>query len=106
MLYTYFCFLRIFFFFFFFNDAATTEIYTLSLHDALPIPRTLALTVYGDLSVSEITKPPADRKAIKTAWVTEARSAEAYSRLHKHLDAGRQAYVVCPHRGACAVSNT
>ena len=63
---------------------------------ATPIPRTLALTVYGDLSVSEITKPPADRKAIKTAWVTEARSAEAYSRLHKHLDAGRQAYVVCP----------
>jgi ATP-dependent DNA helicase RecG len=63
---------------------------------ATPIPRTLALTVYGDLSVSEITKPPADRKPIKTAWVTEARSAEAYSRLRKHLDAGRQAYVVCP----------
>ncbi len=63
---------------------------------ATPIPRTLALTVYGDLSVSEITKPPADRKLIKTAWVTEARSAEAYSRLRKHLDAGRQAYVVCP----------
>jgi ATP-dependent DNA helicase RecG len=63
---------------------------------ATPIPRTLALTVYGDLAVSEITKPPADRKPIKTAWVTEARSAEAYSRLRKHLDAGRQAYVVCP----------
>ncbi len=63
---------------------------------ATPIPRTLALTVYGDLSVSEITKPPADRMPIKTAWVTEAKSAEAYSRLRKHLDAGRQAYVVCP----------
>jgi ATP-dependent DNA helicase RecG len=63
---------------------------------ATPIPRTLALTVYGDLSVSEITRPPADRKPIKTAWVTEERSAEAYSRLRKHLDAGRQAYVVCP----------
>jgi ATP-dependent DNA helicase RecG len=63
---------------------------------ATPIPRTLALTVYGDLAVSEITRPPADRKPIKTAWVTEARSAEAYSRLRKHLDAGRQAYVVCP----------
>ena len=36
---------------------------------ATPIPRTLALTVYGDLAVSEITRPPADRKAIKTAWV-------------------------------------
>jgi ATP-dependent DNA helicase RecG len=63
---------------------------------ATPIPRTLALTVYGDLSVSEIAKPPANRKPIKTAWVTEERSAEAYSRLRKHLDAGRQAYVVCP----------
>jgi ATP-dependent DNA helicase RecG len=63
---------------------------------ATPIPRTLALTVYGDLAVSEIAKPPANRKPIKTAWVTEARSAEAYSRLRKHLDAGRQAYVVCP----------
>ena len=63
---------------------------------ATPIPRTLALTVYGDLAVSEITKPPADRRPIKTAWVTEERSAEAYARLRKHLDAGRQAYVVCP----------
>ncbi len=63
---------------------------------ATPIPRTLALTVYGNLAVSEIAKPPANRKPIKTAWVTEDRSAEAYSRLRKHLDAGRQAYVVCP----------
>src|SRR5213595_2786593 len=63
---------------------------------ATPIPRTLALTVYGDLSVSEIAKPPANRKPIKTAWVTEERSADAYTRLRKHLDDGRQAYVVCP----------
>jgi ATP-dependent DNA helicase RecG len=63
---------------------------------ATPIPRTLALTVYGDLAVSEIAKPPANRRPIKTAWVSEARSAEAYSRLRKHLDEGRQAYVVCP----------
>jgi len=63
---------------------------------ATPIPRTLALTVYGDLAVSEIAKPPADRKPVKTAWVTEERSGEAYTRLRKHLDAGRQAYVVCP----------
>jgi ATP-dependent DNA helicase RecG len=63
---------------------------------ATPIPRTLALTVYGNLAVSEIAKPPANRKPIVTAWVTEEKSAEAYSRLRKHLDAGRQAYVVCP----------
>ena len=63
---------------------------------ATPIPRTLALTVYGDLAVSEIAAPPANRKAIITAWVTEERSAEAYDRLRRHLDDGRQAYVVCP----------
>ncbi len=63
---------------------------------ATPIPRTLALTVYGDLSVTEIAKPPANRKPIVTSWVTEERGPEAYRRLRKHLDAGRQAYVVCP----------
>jgi ATP-dependent DNA helicase RecG len=63
---------------------------------ATPIPRTLALTVYGDLAVSEIAKPPASRKPIVTAWVSEERSSEAYTRLRAHLAEGRQAYVVCP----------
>jgi ATP-dependent DNA helicase RecG len=63
---------------------------------ATPIPRTLALTVYGDLSVSEISEPPADRRPVVTAWVTEDRSGAAYGRLRRHLDEGRQAYVVCP----------
>ena len=63
---------------------------------ATPIPRTLALTVYGDLAVSELAAPPADRKPIVTARVTEERSSEAYTRLRRHLDDGRQAYVVCP----------
>jgi ATP-dependent DNA helicase RecG len=63
---------------------------------ATPIPRTLALTVYGDLAVSEIAKPPANRKPVVTSWVTEEKSAEAYRRLRRHLDEGRQAYVVCP----------
>ncbi len=63
---------------------------------ATPIPRTLALTLYGDLRVTEIAKPPAERKPIVTSWVTAERSSEAYRRLRKHLDAGRQAYVVCP----------
>jgi ATP-dependent DNA helicase RecG len=63
---------------------------------ATPIPRTLALTVYGDLAVSEIAKPPAARKRIITRWVTVERSSEAYRRLRTHLDVGRQAYVVCP----------
>ena len=63
---------------------------------ATPIPRTLALTVYGDLEVSELALPPANRKPIITAWVTEERSSDAYTRLRRHLDDGRQAYVVCP----------
>ena len=63
---------------------------------ATPIPRTLALTLYGDLSVSEISQPPADRKPIVTSWITHDRSSEAYTRLRRLLDEGRQAYVVCP----------
>ena len=63
---------------------------------ATPIPRTLALTIYGDLAISEIEKPPANRKPIVTARVGAERSSEAYKRLRVHLDAGRQAYVVCP----------
>jgi ATP-dependent DNA helicase RecG len=63
---------------------------------ATPIPRTLALTVYGDLAVSEIAKPPAGRKPIVTRWIPEERASEAYRRLRRLLDEGRQAYVVCP----------
>jgi ATP-dependent DNA helicase RecG len=63
---------------------------------ATPIPRTLALTVYGDLAVTEIARPPADRKPVVTSWVTAERSSEAYTRLRRHLEAGRQAYIVCP----------
>jgi ATP-dependent DNA helicase RecG len=63
---------------------------------ATPIPRTLALTIYGDLAVSEISEPPANRKPIVTARVGAEKSSAAYERLRVHLDAGRQAYVVCP----------
>src|SRR3954452_13920399 len=63
---------------------------------ATPIPRTLALTVYGDLAVSEIAKPPASRKPIITSWIEEAKAPEAYRRLARLLTEGRQAYVVCP----------
>ncbi|HLY93917.1 MAG TPA: ATP-dependent DNA helicase RecG, partial [Gaiellaceae bacterium] len=63
---------------------------------ATPIPRTLALTVYGDLAVSEIAKPPASRKPVVTRWIPEERASEAYTRLTRLLTEGRQAYVVCP----------
>jgi ATP-dependent DNA helicase RecG len=63
---------------------------------ATPIPRTLALTVYGDLAVSEITHPPAGRKPVVTSWVGQEKSPEAYRRLRSHLEARRQAFVICP----------
>ncbi len=63
---------------------------------ATPIPRTLALTVWGDLAVSEINQLPAGRKPIVTRWITHGRASEAYRRLRSHLEEGRQAYVVCP----------
>ena len=63
---------------------------------ATPIPRTLAQTVYGDLDVTEIARPPRNRKPIVTSWISHERSTDAYTRLRKHLEDGRQAYVVCP----------
>jgi ATP-dependent DNA helicase RecG len=63
---------------------------------ATPIPRTLAQTVYGDLDVTEIARPPRGRRPVVTSWVSHERSAEAYKRLRRHLKEGRQAYVVCP----------
>jgi ATP-dependent DNA helicase RecG len=66
------------------------------LMTATPIPRTLALTLYADLDVSEIAQPPASRKPIVTSLITHERSSAAYQRLRRLLEEGRQAYVVCP----------
>jgi ATP-dependent DNA helicase RecG len=63
---------------------------------ATPIPRTLAQIAYGDLDVTDIARPPEGRKPVVTRWVSHERSAEAYKRLRRHLQDGRQAYVVCP----------
>jgi ATP-dependent DNA helicase RecG len=63
---------------------------------ATPIPRTLAQTVYGDLEVTEIARPPRNRKPIVTRWIPEERASEAYERLRRLLAQGQQAYVVCP----------
>jgi ATP-dependent DNA helicase RecG len=63
---------------------------------ATPIPRTLALTVYGDLDVSNIDEMPPGRRPVETRLITEPRRAEAYRLLRRELTAGRQAYVVYP----------
>jgi ATP-dependent DNA helicase RecG len=63
---------------------------------ATPIPRTLALTVYGDLDVSVIDELPPGRKPVKTEHVTEDQVERVYSFLKRQIGAGRQAYVVYP----------
>ena len=63
---------------------------------ATPIPRTLALTVYGDLDVSLIRELPPGRTPIETRVMPHSRSGEAYALVRRELDAGRQAYVVYP----------
>src|SRR5579871_5832808 len=63
---------------------------------ATPIPRTLALTVYGDLDISVIDEMPPGRKPIVTKHVTEDQTERVYSFIKKQIDAGRQAYVVYP----------
>ncbi|MBX5469858.1 MAG: ATP-dependent DNA helicase RecG [Thermoleophilaceae bacterium] len=64
---------------------------------ATPIPRTLALTLYGDLEVTELRELPAGRKPVETYVVDGARArARAYERIREEIAAGRQCFVVCP----------
>jgi ATP-dependent DNA helicase RecG len=63
---------------------------------ATPIPRTLSLTLYGDLEVSIIDELPPGRKPVETRLVGLAERHEAYDEVRRELDAGRQAYVICP----------
>lgn len=63
---------------------------------ATPIPRTLAMTIYGDLDVSVIDELPPGRQPIQTMHYTDSRRLPMYALLRKHLDQGRQVYVVFP----------
>ena len=63
---------------------------------ATPIPRTLALTLYGDLNVSVIDEMPPGRQTIKTYWIKEKDREKLYGNLRKEIQRGRQAYVVYP----------
>jgi ATP-dependent DNA helicase RecG len=70
---------------------------------ATPIPRTVAMTVYGDLEISTLTELPLGRSPIKSAVVPVGEKPEwldtAWQRIREHVAEGRQAFVVCPRIG-------
>ena len=63
---------------------------------ATPIPRTLTLILYGDLDVSVLDELPPGRQPVMTRMVSEAKRQDMYGFLQKEIDAGGQAYIVCP----------
>lgn len=77
------------------DDAHTLWPHQLSL-TATPIPRSLAMTYYADLDLSVIDELPPGRKPIQTKLVSEQRRDEVIAGIRRELEAGRQAYWVCP----------
>ncbi|MCL4424726.1 MAG: ATP-dependent DNA helicase RecG [Firmicutes bacterium] len=63
---------------------------------ATPIPRTLSMTLYGDLDVSILDEMPPGRGPVETYWRRASARKKAYRFLHDQVKAGRQGYVVCP----------
>jgi ATP-dependent DNA helicase RecG len=63
---------------------------------ATPIPRTLALTLYGDLDLSVIDELPPGRREIKTRWLEPEDRDRAYGFLRRQVVAGQQAFIICP----------
>jgi ATP-dependent DNA helicase RecG len=63
---------------------------------ATPIPRTLALTIYGDLDISTIDEMPPHRQKIVTHWLEPSERERAYAFLRSQVEQGRQAFIICP----------
>ena len=63
---------------------------------ATPIPRTLAMTLYGDLDISIIDELPPGRKSIKTVWKSDSNRLRVFGFIHEEIKKGRQAYIVYP----------
>ena len=75
------------------NKGESPHIYVMS---ATPIPRTLALIIYGDLDISILNELPKGRQPIETFSVDSSFHKRVYNYVKKHLDDGRQGYIVCP----------
>lgn len=63
---------------------------------ATPIPRTLALTIYGDLDLTLLEEMPAGRKRVITEIITPLKRDDMYEQIRKEMEQGRQLYVICP----------
>jgi ATP-dependent DNA helicase RecG len=63
---------------------------------ATPIPRSLALTVFGDLDLAVIDEMPAGRTPIETKWLAPNQRADAFGQVRREIEAGRQVFVICP----------
>lgn len=79
-----------------FADKGNGNIPHMLVMSATPIPRTLALIVYGNMHVSVIDQVPASRKPIKNAVVDDSFHANAYKFITNQIKAGHQAYIICP----------
>lgn len=75
------------------SKGQNTHVYVMS---ATPIPRTLALMIYGDLDISVLDEPPPGRKPVATYAIDSKKRMRALGFVKKHLDEGYQAYIVCP----------
>lgn len=75
------------------KDGVTPHLLSMT---ATPIPRTLALTLYGDLDLSLLDQMPVGRKPIETKIVLPGKRDETYQKMRQEIQSGRQAYVICP----------
>ena len=81
------------------NGAGATErplVPHLLVMTATPIPRSLALTAYGDLELTVIDEMPPGRTPIETRWLPPDRRSEAFEHVRREVEAGRQVFVICP----------